>query len=164
MTGPENSVVHADPLKSRLSEMLSDCRVTTERSLLNCRRRHQIEDLQSNIPWNHLKSLSRSASLNPEVVCVCSPRWGILSAWPKTRPFLLTWCCCRQIVQMAPVTSPQPALTERPTLRYVCVGVCVWDWWQIVLGVNGFVVEEHCNQTRSNARKRTSCCVCKWCN
>lgn len=57
-------------------------------------------------------------------VCVCCSvcpyRWGTLFVWPKMRRSQPTWCCYRQIVQMAPVTSLQLALMERPTLRWVC--------------------------------------------
>lgn len=80
------------------------------------------------------------------VFSICPSRWGTLFVWPKMRRFLLTWCCCRQIVQMAPVTSPQPALMERPTLRCVCVSDGFGRICENVYGVKTFNRQTNLNQ------------------
>lgn len=67
---------------------------------------------QSN--WNIVKKLNR---LYPVPASVYLSRWETSSVWLKMKRSQQTWCYCRQIVQMAPVTLPQPVLTERPISR-----------------------------------------------
>lgn len=64
-----------------------------------------------------LKYSEKLNRLYPVPASVYPSRWETSSVWLKMKRSQQTWCYCRQIVQMAPVTSPQPVLTERPISR-----------------------------------------------